>query len=191
MRTFIAIKLPTQIKDYLASLQEELKKSGADVKWVAPDNIHITLKFLGEIDEKQLGEISLIMDRVSSDIKGFTVNLDTPGAFPNIKSPRVIWMGLNKGDQQLKTIAKELEERIEKLGIPKEDRAFSSHITLGRTRSGLNRDKLIAALQIASKPRNQTQTSEFPVTSVTLFKSTLTPKGPIYEVVKESSLKTD
>jgi len=191
MRTFIAIELPAQIKDYLASLQKELKKSGADVKWVEPVNIHITMKFLGEIDEVQFERISLIMDQVSENIKYFIARLGTLGAFPNISSPRVIWMGLDKGHTELKTLAKELEEKIKKLGIPKEDRVFSSHITLGRTRSGLNMGKLITALQITSKPETQTQTLEFPVTSITLFKSTLSSKGPTYEAIKTSNLKTD
>lgn len=191
MRTFIAIELPAQIKDHLASLQKILKKSEADVKWVEPANIHITLKFLGEIDEEQLKKIILIMDQISSNTRRFTVTLGSTNAFPNIYSPRVIWMGTEKGNKEIKILAKELEEKIQKIGIPKEDRAFSSHITLGRTRSGLNRAKLTEALQETLKPEDPAQPREFPVIGITLFKSTLSSKGPIYEAIKESNLKTD
>lgn len=188
MQTFIAIELPQEIKDSLAQLQTELKSTNADVKWVAPQNIHLTLKFLGGIDDKQLEKIIHIIDDVSKEKDKFQITVSSLGAFPEIDSPRVIWIGIDSGDKQVKEITKELEEKIEKIGIPKEDRPFSSHITIGRTRSSLNRQELVRYLK--NKADLGGKKLDFYVTKITLFKSTLTPKGPIYETLKETSLKT-
>jgi 2'-5' RNA ligase len=189
MRTFIAIKLPKEIKGLLASLQQELKNTGADVKWVEPKNIHLTLKFLGEIDEKTSTKISSILEEVAKDTMSFNIRIACAGAFPKINSPRVLWAGVDKGDLETKIIAKALEEKIEKIGIPKENRAFSSHITIGRIKSSLNRDELIQGLKKLQKYFGA-KGAEFCVYKITLFKSTLTPNGPIYEILKEANLKT-
>lgn len=188
MRTFIAIALPKEIKDYLSNLQTQLKASGADVKWVAAQNIHLTLKFLGEIEAKKLEEISFILKDVSRGKNPFSVSLSCLGAFPKIHFPRIIWIGLDKGDKEIKEIAQELEQKIEKTGVPAESKPFSSHITIGRTKSMLNRDKLIVNFKIQEDFLKQYH-PEFNVTKITLFKSTLTPKGPIYEVLKEAELR--
>lgn len=187
MRTFIAIELPKNIKDSLASLQEQLKTSGADVKWVSLENIHLTLKFLGEIDETKLNKIIKILEDAALDKNPFQIGISSLGAFPKINFPRVIWIGIGKGDSEVKAIARDLEEKISQIGIPKEGRAFSSHITIGRVRSMRNREKLIRELETLASNFGQRNFSEFSVTKITLFKSTLTPKGPIYEALKEVS----
>ncbi len=189
MRTFIAIELPKEIKDSLGNIQEQLKKSGADVKWVSPRNIHLTLKFLGEIDDTKLSKINKIIEDVAGDKNSFQVRISSIGAFPKINFPRVIWIGIDRGDNETKVMAEELEEKIAKLGIPREDRPFSSHITIGRTRSTLNRENLAQDLETLQSAAIMGGL-EFTVKRITLFKSTLTPKGPIYEVLKEANLKT-
>lgn len=189
MRTFIAIELPPEIKNSLAELQDQLRSSGADVKWVKPDNIHLTLKFLGEIDQSRLDKISKILEDISREKKSFPLRLASVGAFPKINYPRVIWVGIDAGDSETKEIAKELEAEIAKVGIPKEDRPFSSHITIGRVRSSLNRQNLVQSLMNLENKSGQ-EILEFRVEKLTLFKSTLTPKGPRYEVLKEAELKT-
>jgi len=189
MRVFIAIELPQAIKDSLNSIQEKLKTSGADVKWVRPQNIHLTLKFLGEISEEQLAKIKTTLDNTAKDKKKFSIRISSLGAFPKINSPRVIWVGIDKGDREIQELAKALEERIEKIGIPKEDRSFSSHITIGRIRSNQARDKLVATLKSLENHFKETP-QELVVQRISLFKSTLTPQGPIYEVLKEVNLTT-
>ena len=190
MRAFIAIELSPDLRKRLAFLEEQLKSSGADVKWVKPDHIHLTLKFLGEIDEKQLGEITKIIQETADKNKRFLIRLASPGAFPNINSPRVIWIEIDKGDLETKEIAKILEKKTAKVGIPQESRPFSSHITLGRVRSGKNCEKLVKNLENLAS--NSTQDSpEFLATKITLFKSTLTPGGPIYEALKEADLQNN
>ena len=186
MRTFIAIELPNAIKDFLSRLQQELKTCGADVKWVEPKNIHLTLKFLGDVDDNKLNEITEIIKGVAKEKATFQISISSLGAFPKIDSPRVIWIGIDAGDKETKEISGLLEEKIAKLGIPKEERPFSSHITIGRTRSGLNLGKLVQELK--NKSELGGEKLRFDVLKVTLFKSTLSPKGPTYEILKEATL---
>lgn len=188
MRTFIAIELPEEIKDTLARLQEQLKSSGANVKWAAPQNIHLTLKFLGEIDENKLDGVKQVIDEAVADKTSFQARISSLGAFPKIDFPRIIWVGIDLGDKETKSIAKDLEDGLTKINIPKEDRPFSSHVTLGRVRSNLNRERLVKGLKEAQGKFGE-KSLEFSVTKIILFKSTLTPKGPVYEILKEGALK--
>ncbi|MBI4707023.1 MAG: RNA 2',3'-cyclic phosphodiesterase [Candidatus Omnitrophica bacterium] len=220
MRTFIAIELPSEIKAALANLQTQLKTANADVKWVLEKNIHITLKFIGERDEKKVNSCAEALSKVANNHNPFTISLSNLGAFPNTTSPRVIWTGILKGESETKKIAQELEEEICRAGIPKESREFSSHVTLGRTRSSINLNKLSEILNLLgiksgdsslfgkspfipgledkgfpigglrNAENNPVGNLEFVVNKLVLFKSTLTPKGPVYEIYKEASLKT-
>jgi len=188
MRTFIAIELPADVTAFLKRIQLQLKTAGADVKWVEPKNIHLTLKFLGEIEEKLLDNLNGILEEVSLGKSPFPARLMSIGAFPNIHSPRIIWAGISEGDAQIKQIAKELEEKIVHIGIPAEDRPFSSHITLGRLRSNFQKDKLAKKIQ-EIQASVEKENLAFTIKELTLFKSTLTPQGPIYEALKKASLK--
>lgn len=188
MRTFIAIELPKEIKQSLANLQSDLKTTNADVKWVNPDNIHLTLKFLGEISDDKIDKITKIMQDISLSKPSFSIHLSNLGAFPSIRSPRVIWIGIEKGISETKELAKELEKKIEKIGIHRDNKGFSCHITLARVRSNLNRGLLAKKLEdLIGRPLNIPH-PEIPVTKITLFKSTLTPKGPIYESIYLTNL---
>lgn len=191
MRLFIAIDLPQEIKDFLAGLQTRLKKSGADIKWVSPKNIHLTLKFLGEIDDTHLvDKINSVLENIASNKPPFRISFNSIGAFPSLKSARIIWVGVNKGQDTIKEISEDFENKLQDLGIAKEDRPFSSHITIGRTRSSLNREKLIKGIdELSTEIFDKKNPVEFTVTAITLFKSTLTAKGPIYEVVKDAKFK--
>ena len=187
MRSFIAINLPKETKEFLSRLQEKLKSAQADVKWVKPTNIHLTLKFLGEIDEELAGKIKDIIAEVCKGKKGSEIILSYLGAFPDINQPRVVWIGISQGEQKIENIASELDQKINQLGIPKEKRSFRSHITLGRVRSGYNRQNLSRRLQEV-KDSNQQEINKFELNTVSLFKSTLTAKGPIYEEIYRANL---
>jgi 2'-5' RNA ligase len=186
MRTFIAIELPKETKEYLVRIQNKLKSSGADVKWVEPANIHLTLKFLGDIDEDTKVKVVSALSIIAAGKESFIASLSSIGAFPSTRSPRVIWAGLSLGDDQVKEIAKQIDSDLEKTGLAKENREFSSHITLGRTRSSKNRIELVKLLNSLS--RTQQESLEFWISKITFFKSTLTPKGPIYEALHEAVL---
>ncbi len=190
MRAFIAIELPPEIKDYLKKLQDKLKTRGAEVKWVEPPNIHLTLKFLGEINEDQSQEIIKIIKDVSSAKPAFDIALGDLGAFPRITSPRIIWVGIDAGAKETRQIAQELEDQISsRLGMPKDPKGFSAHITIARIKSAFNITGLIQDLKNMAgiMPEEKLQ---FKAAKISLIKSTLTPEGPLYETFQEASLKT-
>ena len=189
MRAFIAIDLPKEIKDCLGRIEERLEAGGADVKWVAAANIHLTLKFLGEINEQAKQSVIQTIEDTAKDRNLFSIRLSSAGAFPDIKFPRVIWIGIDNGSAEVIKIAAGLEEKIEKIGIPKETRGFTCHITLGRVKSGLNRLKLAEKIEEINRELNE-KPLELLVGKITLFKSTLSPNGPVYEPLHEASLKT-
>lgn len=176
MRTFIAVELDKEIKKALSKIQDELKTTRADVKWVEPENIHLTLKFLGEVEENKIPKISQILKDISSQAKPFTIALSGLGAFPGLKYPRVVWIGIAEGKAELSKLAELIEARLVQLKFPKEKKGFSAHFTLGRFRSGKNKDVLCQKLNTIQVPELKQE-----IKSITLFKSTLTPKGSIYE----------
>lgn len=176
IRTFIAIELNEETHSELSSLLSALKESDADVKWVAPEVIHLTLKFLGYIDDVKIKEVQKILDEIIKNFKPFVLSLKGIGAFPKLDYPRVVWVGVDAGKNETSQLAKELEDRLEKIGIPKEDREFHPHITLGRVKSSKNKDKLKSIIETTKfEPR-----SKINVDHLTLFKSQLTTQGPIY-----------
>ncbi|MBN2831455.1 MAG: RNA 2',3'-cyclic phosphodiesterase [Candidatus Omnitrophica bacterium] len=187
MRTFIAIALPKDIKERLTSIQDKLKKCGADIKWASPENIHLTLMFLGEVSRDKLNSVIKTTEEIMQDKFQFKIRLSTLGVFPNTKHPKVIWAGVEEGDREIRALNYSLKEKIEKLGMPKEENKFSSHITLGRTKSLTNKDALIDLLN-SLKDEFCKERSEFIAGKITVFKSTLTPNGPVYEALKEISL---
>lgn len=188
MRTFIAIELPENIKTSLKNIQDELKKCGADVKWVEPENIHLTLKFLGEIEENQLEAINQAIEETAKNKPKYLITLSGLGVFPDLKRPRIIWIGIKDQNNATKLITEELEEKLEKINIPKEERKFLGHITIGRVKSGLNKDKLAEKLETLNI--DLAKDMGFIADKITLFKSTLGPKGPAYETLKEVTLNT-
>lgn len=186
MRTFIAIEVDEEIKEGLAKIQDELKIAQADVKWVEPKNIHLTLKFLGEVGENKIPAIIQALKDAARQTKSFSIALTNLGAFPSLKSPRVIWIGSENGSAELLELANLIEALLVKLGFPGEKREFSCHLTLGRAKSSLNKESLsekISQIKFGSPLRQD-------VKSIVIFKSTLTPKGPIYEKLAEENLKT-
>lgn len=185
IRSFIAIELSPENQAKLSQIIKELKTSGADVKWVRPENIHLTLKFLGQVETKQIPEITEILEETAKGFDKFEIQLNELGAFPKIHSPRVIWVNANEPTGIISTIVFQLEERLEKLGFAKEGREFTAHITIGRVRSSDGRINLVDKLKQTkiSSPIIQE------VNKLTLFKSTLTPSGPIYGVINQANLK--
>jgi len=188
MRVFIAIELPQDIKERLSRLQDKLKGSGADVRWVNPGNIHLTLRFLGEINEESLGKVDGMIREVAKGKPKIKVNLSGLGLFPDTNHPKVIWAGVKEGDSEIKIIAKEIEEKLLGLGIPKEERPFSSHITIGRVKSSVNKERLLEGLDRLEGEFRE-KGFDFAADKITIFKSSLLCGGPVYEALKEITLK--
>jgi RNA 2',3'-cyclic 3'-phosphodiesterase len=189
MRAFIAVEITEEIKSFLAGLQKELRKSNADISWVKPHNIHVTLRFLGEIELAQQNTLIEILDTVLKDHSCFKLRVSSLGAFPNTKSPRVIWVGIDLGAEQLQKISGELETSLHTVGFADEERPFTAHLTLGRTKSSLNRN-LLAKIIGDLNQRLEEEKPEMIVSKITLFKSTLTPGGPVYEALHAANLIT-
>jgi len=184
MRTFIAIELSEEMHDALAQIQKRLRYSGADVKWVATGNIHLTLKFLGEISEETSDTVRSILDKIAASTKPFEISLHNIGAFPKIDYPRVIWAGIDKGSKESAILANSIDKELSNIGFDKETRPFAAHLTLGRVRSAKNKEALKEKMLTTSLQENSivTQTAG----SIILFKSTLTPTGSIYTKLHEA-----
>jgi 2'-5' RNA ligase len=187
MRLFIAIVLSEPIREALAQAQAHLKYAGADVKWVAKDNIHLTLKFLGEVPEGKLQQIKDALDEIGKSFTPFEISLAGLGAFPNISSPRVIWVGLDKGAAESADVAARVDEAMEGLGFAKEPRPFAAHLTIGRVRSLKNKE----ALKEKITGYGLRVTGYETIYSIALFQSTLTPKGPLYTRLHEAKFAGD
>lgn len=176
LRAFLAIDLPVGLRPLLSRVQEELKKSSADVKWVPVGNVHITLKFFGQIAETRVEEIAAAALGVARRQRPFTLRVAGAGAFPHVKSPRVVWLGVAGDLEVMAAFYRQLEEAFAALGFPPEDRPFSPHLTLGRVRSPRGRAELsrclTTLLPVESEP--------FQIREVILYRSTLSPQGATY-----------
>ncbi|MBU1133375.1 MAG: RNA 2',3'-cyclic phosphodiesterase [Candidatus Omnitrophica bacterium] len=181
MRVFIAIKLPANIKDELRQIEADLGKCNLAVKWVDPQNMHLTLKFLGKVAEEKIEEIKKIIEDVAAQFNPFVVNFKEFGFFPNERRPRIFFISTDKEDK-LKNISVVLEKRLEKIGFKPEFR-FKSHITLARFKETKNIDCLKREVE------NITIEETFPVKEITLVKSTLTKSGPIYEEIFNAQMR--
>ncbi len=185
MRTFIALEISEEMKGILGQIESHLKYSGADVKWVKPEIIHLTLKFLGEIDDVKAVEVMAALDTVAKAAKQFEITLKDIGAFPKIEHPRVVWVGLGKGAAEAIALAAAIDNALSKIGFAKEERPFSPHATIGRVRSLLNKDKLKEKVASAATKFALSAVAPYQISSVILFQSTLTPQGPIYTKIYE------
>lgn len=175
IRCFIAIEVedPDVIRQ-INRVQQELQSSGAKLKLVETQNLHFTLHFLGNIDESRIDNLSEILQKVEGN--AFDVELVGVGCF-RPQRPRVIWIGCATGSDQIIQHQKVLGRELRVNGFPSEKRKYSPHLTVVRVRSGLNKEQLI---EIVRKNENK-EFGKFLVKSIKLKKSTLTPKGPIYE----------
>lgn len=177
-RGFISIDIGSFQK--LIQFGNEIKNSGANVKLVEPEYIHITLKFLGDTNESLIDKIEEIMKNSVNDMDSFEIKLKNVGVFPNQNYIKVLWIGIENKDK-IEIISQKIDKDLSELGFKKEKRGFSAHLTVGRVRSAKNKDNL---LQIIEKYKD-IEFLNFKVDSIKLKKSELTPKGPIYSTLKD------
>jgi len=176
VRAFIAVEINQPNRQKISELIYLLKESNADVKWITENQMHLTLKFLGNIDKARVPEISNALRSISHNFKSFIISLSNIGAFPSVNHPRVIWLGIDKGADLLKTLAEKIDSELEKLGFQKETREFKAHLTLGRVKTSKNMPNLTKLL----KETAFSSESDIAITELILFQSTLTPKGAVY-----------
>ncbi len=177
MRTFIALDLPEEIRARLAEVQRALKPSTHTARWVAPESIHVTLKFIGEIPEKRVDDIHGALAGLTW--KPFTVTVNGIGFFPGARSPRVVWAGMQA--PTMEDLTKEIDVHLERLGFEKEKRMFRPHLTLARAKT----TRLEAALVETAKAFEHEDFGTFTVDRFFLYQSTLKPTGSIYTKLKE------
>jgi 2'-5' RNA ligase len=184
IRSFIAVDITDNVLlQKIVDSQAELSRTGADIKLVEPENIHATVRFLGEVSTS-------LMDQVKNELAQivfhpFPMELRGVGAFPSAHRPNVLWVGMSKGDKDLQKIFSELEPRLRGLGFPGEKRGFSPHITVARVKSDRNREALFSAIA----DMTDKEFGSMSVESIKLKKSVLAPKGPIYSTIHELRAK--
>lgn len=181
MRAFIALVLPENIISSIKNIQEDLKKYRLPVRWVKSENIHLTLKFFGNISEPGIESVGNAMKECSGCCPPVTLSAKGIGVFPSISRPRVIWVGLSGQVSVLLSFQAELEKKLEKSGFKKEERPFKGHLTIGRFKDRVKDEKLVEAI----RKHKDFNTGDFEAGEIILFKSDLLPQGPVYtEILK-------
>jgi 2'-5' RNA ligase len=176
IRSFIAISLPDSVLHAIGKAQETLERFGFDIRWVRKERIHLTLKFLGDIEESDVERVGSAVKRAAVGTLPFTLRGAGIGVFPDLKRPRVVWTGLSGETQPLFDLQKKLEAELAQIGFPEERRPFKGHLTLGRVKGRLDRLRFGDAL----KKVEGFETEPFQATSVILFQSTLRSDGAVY-----------
>ena len=195
MRAFVAVDLSAHVRSALAVLQQDLARSNADVKWVEPPHLHVTLKFLGEITDDERRAVETLLQRVADETPPFTLTLEELGAFPSLAAPRVLWVGIREGKEQVVRLAEAIEREGAAIPLSKDERPFAAHVTLGRVRSPRHRQALVQRLRDAACPPTKDfgggawrTPDPLRVTTLTLYQSVLGPAGPRYTVLADVPL---
>jgi 2'-5' RNA ligase len=185
IRSFIAFDISSEeILKKISGVQEKLVRTEADLKIVKPKNVHITMRFLGEISPEALEKVIEQIKEIKS--QSFDVEFKEIGTFPSIKYPRVIWIGIKKGASELKEIHDRLEPRLRKIGFIPDKKGFSPHLTIARVRSSRNRKALIDVLE----QMKLYDIGKIQARILSLKRSTLTPNGPVYSTLYELFLNS-
>ncbi len=178
MRLFVAAELPAGHRASLAGVCERGRRGG--VRWVGAENVHLTLKFLGEVEEKLVPKIEEALAAVAAEAEPFALSLTGCGCFPNARAPRVLWVGLGEGAAAAGTLAAAVDKALEPLAFAREKRPFKAHLTIGRAKdpraAATTAARKLAQLDEFAAPAEQLE-------AVALVKSTLTPEGSIYEEI--------
>jgi len=180
-RAFIAIDLPESVKSFLSEAQETLKLYGFRVKWIRPQNIHLTLKFLGDTATADIDKIVEAMTLAARNRPVVSLTAKGIGVFPNVRRPRVIWAGLNGQLEILSGLQQTLDACLADLGFARERRAFKSHLTLGRVKGNIASGRMKAAID----KLKEFESESFEINQIILFKSELRPSGAVYTKVQE------
>lgn len=187
MRAFVAVEMSEPIRRALAGLIEQLQQFHAPVKWVSAENIHLTLKFLGNVPDAAVPQVTDMLIHCCRNVARFQLEIAGVGAFPNLARPRVLFARASDHPPTLAPLARDLNRRMTRAGVPRETRPFKSHLTLGRVRRPQPAPDMAEKLtQLADRPFGA-----MTVDRVVLMESRLTPTGPIYTPLESVPLATD
>jgi len=183
-RTFICLELPETIRVQAEALQRRLAGRGDQIRWVNPGNLHLTLRFLGEISRSQVETVCLAVRCAAARVDVFSIRFSGTGCFPSLRRPKVFWIGITE-PTDLSRLFEAIEEELSSAGFPREIRPFSPHLTVGRVRVDRKSPGLTDALTTA-----QFEPASFLVTHVTVMKSDLKKSGAVYTVLARQPLKS-
>jgi 2'-5' RNA ligase len=184
-RAFIAVDLPESVKSFLSAAQEALKVYGFRVKWVRPQNIHLTLKFLGDTATGDIAKITEAMTLAAATCPIVSLAAKGIGVFPDVRRARVIWAGLKGQLEILADLQQTLDASLVDLGFPRETRPFKSHLTLGRAKGKI----VPARMKAAIDKLKEFESESFEINRVVLFESELRPSGAVYTQVRGVALQ--
>jgi len=188
MRTFIAVALDDAVRRKAAALVEQLGELGPGAKWVQPDTLHVTLLFLGEVDNREILDVCKAVRNVTENLPPFEMRIAGVGGFPNLRRPRTVWLGVDEGAAELVELHDEIEEALLAQGsYRREERGFTPHITLGRCKGEDLTPEMQAMLTKQAAWSGGVQT----VREVQVLSSDLTREGPIYTVLSREKLLGD
>ncbi|MBS3815365.1 MAG: RNA 2',3'-cyclic phosphodiesterase [Hadesarchaea archaeon] len=180
-RSFISIEIEEEIKNRLTKIQNELVRTGADLKLVEPENIHLTLRFLGDVPEDDLTEIKSAIQDSKKVIGPFKLQVKGMGVFPKPSYIRVIWAGVGNGSDETTAIRKSLDQNLTEIDYPPDRKDYTPHLTIARVKTGKNKDSLNEIV-------NENSEEDFGscmVNGIELKESELTPEGPIYSTIEK------
>ena len=189
LRLFLTIDIPPHARETVVSIQNRFKTLGFKISLVRPGNIHLTLKFLGDTPLEQVANIKKSVSEAVDSISVFEVALDGVGVFPNLKKPRVLWVGLKDPHKHLNVLQENIDAKMMKLGFPRERKNFAPHLTLSRIKHAKGKIKeSFEDLKREGESVPPMDSEFFQVDSVRLIQSELTPKGSIYTILEKFPL---
>ena len=175
MRLFVAVPFPAEVKNDLGKLIDDWRRERDKITWVKKENLHLTLKFLGETPLEKLDSLKRNLAANLYGLTAFSASLSGAGAFPNLNRARVIWIGVLEGKEKLSELAQKVEEATRPLGFPAAERAFSAHLTVGRVKNNRLSERLLAKVRACTFEAKGIIVSE-----VVLYQSELAPGGSVY-----------
>ncbi len=184
LRLFIAVPLPPPLKEEIGKVLDRLRRGAGGVRWVRPDNVHITLKFLGNVSEGRVEEVAQAMRRAAEGHAPFEIEIRGAGGFPTDRSPRVLWIGIGDERGRLFELHRDLQKELSPLGFPTEDREFRPHLTLGRVKA--DKDKRRVSLLLEEIKGREFGRME--VKELVLYESRLKPSGAEYHDLERAAL---
>ena len=184
LRAFIAVPMPDAVTAFLKGVQTRLRANRLNIRWVPAQNVHLTLKFLGDIDSSMVPEIASRMDAVACTMQPFSLTPGGVGVFPNLRQARVVWVGLTGHIDRLHQLHKAIETGLAEAGFDRDKRAYRAHLTIGRIRQRMPAQDIIAMLA----PMKDAVSDPFKVDRLTLYRSILKPAGADYHRLHTSVL---
>jgi 2'-5' RNA ligase len=176
LRAFIAIEMPPPVVDIVRRTQQALQRGGVHMRWVKPENVHLTLRFLGDISTGDIDPIRCALEKLAAESPSATLRIEGAGVFPGPARPRVVWLGLGGQTHLLGELHQRLSLLLSRLGFPEEKRPFRGHLTLGRAKGRVDAHRL--RVQLAELKAIESQC--FPGDRICLFRSDLRPDGAVY-----------